>query len=96
MLEAAAHRPLVSSYRIEIRVGQVQMRCQCTNDLEDVGQLLRPIVWRCIIEFVCFLEEFVNKCLFVLTMIERSISRDATRGLDDRRNQITNKFSHAQ
>lgn len=96
LLEAAALRPLVSSYRIEIRVGQVQMRSQCTDDLEDVGQLLRPAFWCRVMKFACFLKELVNKCLFVFTMIERSISRDATRGFDDRWNQITNKFSHAQ
>lgn len=34
---------LAASYCIEIRGGQAQMRGQCTDDLDDVGQLLRPV-----------------------------------------------------
>ncbi len=94
--EATALRPLVSSYRIEIRVAQVHMRGQCTDDLEDVGQLLRPAFRCCITKLARFFKQFVNQRVSIILSLKGSIFRDATRDFDDRRNQITNKFSHAQ
>lgn len=96
MLEATAIRPFARSQMIEIRIGKAQMRGQCTDALKDVGQLRRPVCWRCITRFACLLKELIDKCRSVLTIIEGSIFRNTTRSFDDRRNQITNKFSHAQ
>ncbi|NIL91372.1 hypothetical protein RhoFasSB10_03715 [Rhodococcus fascians] len=72
------------------------MRCQCPDDLKDVGQLLRPAFRCCVTKLARFFKQFVNQRASIILSLKGSIFRDATRGFDDRRNQIANKFSHAQ
>lgn len=93
--ETAPLGAFVGGESIECRVTKLQMGCQSSDDFEYVGQFPGPVLYDCVPEFSCFLEEFGDQRLLVLVGIQSSKLGFAARRFDDRRDCISYQFAHA-